>query len=98
MSAEGSYNVTINSPMGKQEGVLTLVVDGDSLSGKIASSQGEQEFEGGTIDGTTLRWSVNMTRPMPMQLDFDAVVDGDNISGNVKLGMMGNASFEGTRA
>ena len=39
-----------------------------------------------------------MTSPMPMTLEFAATVDGDKISGNVKLGAFGNASFSGTRA
>jgi hypothetical protein len=38
-----------------------------------------------------------MSKPMPMELQFSAVVDGDDISGKVKLGMFGNASFSGTR-
>ena len=35
---------------------------------------------------------------MPMTLEFSATVDGDNISGSVKLGAFGTASFSGTRA
>jgi hypothetical protein len=39
-----------------------------------------------------------MTSPMPMKLEFAAEVDGDAISGTVKLGAFGNATFSGTRA
>ena len=35
---------------------------------------------------------------MAMTLEFSATVDGDEISGNVKLGAFGNASLSGTRA
>ena len=38
-----------------------------------------------------------MTQPMPMTLEFSATVEGDEISGNVKLGGFGNASFTGAR-
>ena len=34
MSADGIWNCKINSPMGSQEGKMTLVTDGESLSGK----------------------------------------------------------------
>ncbi len=98
MSIAGDYKVTMNSPMGAQDATLTLAVDGDSLSGKIAGPQGTQEFDGGTIDGNALAWKINMTQPMPMTLEFDANVDGDAIKGNVKLGSFGNATFEGSRA
>ena len=35
---------------------------------------------------------------MAMTLEFSATVDGDSISGDVKLGAFGNASFSGSRA
>ena len=98
MSVDGDWKVTMNSPMGSQDATLTLKTDGGSLSGKIAGPQGTQEFEGGSAEGDTLAWKVSMTQPMPMELEFEATVDGDAIKGNVKLGAFGNASFSGSRA
>ena len=97
MSADGIWNCTINSPMGSQEGKMTLVTDGNSLSGKMDGPQGTQEFEGGTVEGNDLAWKMEMTSPMPMTLEVSASVDGDAISGNIKLGAFGDASFSGTR-
>ena len=76
---------------------MTLVTDGNSLSGKMDGPQGTQEFEGGTVDGNDLAWKMEMTSPMPMTLEVSASVDGDAISGNIKLGAFGDASFSGTR-
>ena len=45
-----------------------------------------------------LAWKASLTSPMPMTLEFSATVDGDSMSGNVKLGAFGNATFTGTRA
>lgn len=98
MSADGTWNCTINSPMGAQNATMTLVTDGNSLSGKMEGAQGTQEFSGGTADGDNLEWVIDVTQPMPMKLEVKATVDGDNISGNVKLGAFGDASFSGTRA
>ncbi len=98
MSADGDWNVTINSPMGAQQAVLTLQTEGSSLSGKMAGPQGTQEFGGGTVDGDALSWVVEMTSPMPMKLECTATVTGDAIEGNVKLGAFGDATFGGTRA
>jgi hypothetical protein len=97
MSADGSWSITINSPMGAQEATLTLVTDGASLSGTMAGAQGTQEFSGGSADGDNLEWVVEMTSPMPMKLEITAAVAGDDISGNVKLGAFGDATFSGTR-
>ena len=98
MSADGSWNVTINSPMGAQQATLTLATDGGSLSGTMAGAQGTQEFSGGTVDGDNLSWEIDMTQPMPMKLEITGTVSGDEISGNVKLGAFGNATFSGSRA
>lgn len=98
MSADGDWKVTVNSPMGSQDATLTLDSNGDSLTGKFVGPQGEQTFEGGVVVGNSLSWNIKMTQPMPMNLDFLAEVDGDNIGGSVKLGAFGDATFSGTRA
>ena len=66
MSADGSWNCTINSPMGAQQALMTLKTDGNSLSGKMEGAQGTQEFDGGTANGDNLTWKIEMTSPMPM--------------------------------
>ena len=98
MSADGTWNTTINTPMGAQNGTLTLSTDGGSLTGKMSGAQGELELQDGAVDGDTLTWKADMTSPMPMTLEFTATVSGDEISGTVKLGAFGDASFSGTRA
>ncbi len=98
MSADGTWNTTINTPMGAQNGTLTLSTEGGNLTGKMASPQGEMDIQDGAIDGDTLSWKADITSPMPMTLEFSASVDGDEISGTVKLGAFGDASFSGTRA
>ncbi len=98
MSADGTWNMTMNTPMGEQKGTLTLKSNGDVLEGKMEGGQGAQEIEDGKIDGNSLSWIINMTQPMAMKLEFSATVDGDGISGDVNLGAFGKATFSGTRA
>lgn len=98
MSADGTWKTTMNTPMGAQQGTLTLATSGNDLTGKLAGPQGEIAIEDGKVDGDNLTWKAKITSPMAMTLEFAAKVDGDDISGNVKLGAFGNASFSGTRA
>ena len=98
MSADGTWNTTMNTPMGAQNGTMELKTDGASLSGTLTSPQGTIELEDGTMDGDALTWKAAITTPMAMTLEFSATVDGDNMSGDVKLGAFGNATFTGTRA
>lgn len=98
MSADGTWNTTMNTPMGAQNGSLTLTTNGAELSGKMSSPQGEMAIENGTVDGANLAWKAAITSPMAMTLEFTATVDGDAITGTVKLGAFGEAEFTGTRA
>ena len=97
-SADGVWNTTMNTPMGAQKGTLTLASDGGTLTGTLSGAQGSIDLKDGMIDGDSLAWKADITQPMAMTLEFSATVSGDEISGNVKLGAFGNASFSGTRA
>ena len=97
MSADGNWKITINTPMGPQTVDAEITTSGDTFTGKTASPMGSQEVSG-KVDGDTLTWSSNITSPMPMTLEFTAKVEGDKMSGNVKLGAFGNAALSGVRA
>lgn len=98
MAADGTWNVTLNSPMGAQQATLTLATDGGTLTGKMGGPQGEIELTDGTVDGDNLAWKAELTQPMALTMEFTATVDGDAIEGKAKLGSFGEASFAGTRA
>ena len=97
-NVDGTWSVTTNTPMGPQQGTLTLAADGDKLTGNVSGAQGSLDIHSGAVDGNDVSWKVEMTSPMAMTLEFSGTVDGDSISGNVKLGAFGDATFEGTRA
>jgi hypothetical protein len=99
MAVDGIYNTEVATPMGKQTGKLTLKSSGNVLSGSLASSQGSVNFDGGKVDGNNVEFSVSISGPMgQMKLDYSGKVEGDNISGTVKLGQFGTAPFTGKRA
>ena len=76
--------------------VLLRTVDVPTVTGTVESEMGSQDITG-KVNGDNLTWSFDITNPMPMKLEFDAKVDGDKMTGNVKLGMFGNASLTGER-
>lgn len=98
MSFAGTWNTTINSPMGAQDGTLNLEQDGDTLTGAMVGAQGTINIEEGKVDGDTATWVANVTSPMPIKLEVEAKRDGDALTGSVKLGAFGTATLTGTRA
>jgi aerobic carbon-monoxide dehydrogenase large subunit len=98
MSADGNWNVTMDTPMGSQQMTITFVTDGGKLSGKLSGQQGDMEFTDGTVDGDNLAWTVKLEQPMPMEIETTATIDGDNLNGESKLGSFGTAKLTGTRA
>lgn len=96
MSADGNWKITISTPMGPQEVTAAITTQGDTFTGKSESPMGSQEISG-KVAGDTLTWSADITKPMPLTLDFEAKVDGDKMTGTVKLGAFGNAPLTGQR-
>ncbi|HEX7819257.1 MAG TPA: hypothetical protein VF463_01420 [Sphingobium sp.] len=96
MSASGNWRITLATPMGPQEMNATLQVDGEVLTGRMESPIGSEEING-TANGDKLAWTAKVTKPIPLDLTFDVKVEGDTLSGSVKLGMFGNAGLAGQR-
>lgn len=96
MSADGNWKITINTPMGAQEVNASITTSGDTFTGTTSGRMGDQKIEG-KVNGDTLTWSTNISQPMPMTLEFQATVNGDNMSGTVQLGAFGSAPLSGVR-
>ena len=94
---DGVWHTVANTPMGPQEGTLTLCGDGDALTGTMASSQGSLNIQDGKANGREATWKADITSPMPMTLEFSIKVEGDQMNGSVKLGAFGIATIKGVR-
>lgn len=98
MAFDGTYDLTINTPMGKQQAKLTLAQSGDDLTGSMEQGGDKTEIKNGKVSGDKASWDADVTKPMPLTLSFDASESGEGLSGNVKLGAFGNSTFEATKA
>ena len=99
MAVDGTWKLTVDTPMGVQEGTLVLSCAGNTLTGTQSAASGEgKPIEDGSVNGNNVSWKASISRPMPMTLEFSATVDGDSMTGTVKLGMFGSRGFSGIRA
>ena len=100
MSVAGTYDCIVKTPMGDQKGTLTVNpgADGASFSGGLSSDMmGSMDIASGSISGNTLSWQMKMTVPMPMDLDCEATIAGDALTGAIKAGAFGSMALTGTR-
>ena len=97
MTATGKWYVVIESLLGQQRREMTLEAASDSFTGSVTGPEGTNAIAG-NIAGDKLTWSDKTTSPMPLSLDFEVTLAGDEMAGVVKLGIFGKAKFMATRA
>jgi hypothetical protein len=98
MAVDGTYNVEIDTPMGKQESKLILKTEGDTVGGSMDSPMGTMEFSGGRVSGDEISWEMEISSPMgKINLEYNLKVSGDDISGQVKAGNFGSSPLQGKR-
>jgi hypothetical protein len=99
MAVDGTWKLTVNTPMGAQDSTLVISSSGATLTGTQSAGSSEgRPIDDGKVSGNTISWKASITRPMPMTLEFSGTVQGDKLDGSVKLGMFGTAPFTGVRA
>jgi hypothetical protein len=98
MSEDGTWNLTMETPMGERRSTLTLSTTGGKLTGQQEAEGNTTEIAEGTVSGNDVSWKVSITNPMPLTLTFNGTVNGDALTGSADTGMFGSFPFEGKRA
>jgi hypothetical protein len=99
MAVDGTWKLTVNTPMGAQESTLVVTSSGTIVTGTQSAGSGEgRPVDDLTVNGNDVSWKSSISRPMPMTLEFSGSVNGDTMTGSVKLGMFGKQPFSGVRA
>ena len=98
MAADGTWTLTMDTPMGERRSTLTLSTSGGTLTGKQEAEGNTTDITDGTVNGNDVSWKVAITNPMPLTLTFSGAVDGNSLTGTADTGMFGSFPFQGTRA
>jgi hypothetical protein len=98
MAVDGTWNLTMQTPMGERRATLVANSQGGTLTGKQSGDGGSTDLFEGTVSGNDVSWKISITNPMPLTLQFTGAVDGDKMSGKMSAGALGNWPFSGTRA
>jgi hypothetical protein len=97
MSFEGTWDLTIPSPMGSKTFRLEVRAEGGVLRGTSSANGETHPMTGLREDGGRLCWSMQMPRPMNVVLDVEVALDGDALAGSAKAGRMPLPNVRGER-
>lgn len=94
MSAVGTWQMTMQTPLGEQTPTITINDDG---TGSFDSPMGGSDLQNVVVDGDTVTFAADLKTPMgTFSLGFTATADGDTISGEVTT-PMGSIPVTGER-
>lgn len=94
---DGDWNMVLSTPVGPQEMLGHFETDGGKLSGYLRSAEGQQDFTG-TVEGNQIKFDLKVEKPMKLTLKYDILIEGNKLSGRVKMGIFGKAKLTGSRA
>lgn len=94
---DGDWNMVLKTPMGPQAMVAHFDTNGDAVSGYLEAPEGRQDFSGGVLSGSQLKFEMKVEKPMKITLKYDLAFAGDSVSGKCKMGMFGSAKVTGER-
>ena len=99
MSADGTWNLVMQTPIGERKITLVLKAQGAGLSGTMTNEEGNSTaiFDG-KGDGANVAFKAAIKVPMPLTLEFTGTVAGDKLSGKVSASGVGSWPFNGARA
>jgi carbon-monoxide dehydrogenase large subunit len=95
-SIDGNWKMVLSTPMGPQEMQGHFESEGQSLTGYLSSPEGQQGFSG-TVEGNKVKFDLKVVKPMKITLKYDLTVDGDKLTGRVKMGIFGTAKLTSDR-
>ena len=98
MSVTGTWNLTLNSPLGDQAARLDLHDTGGVLQGTLTGKGDPAPLQRAAYDGSVVSFAADADTPVGrLNLAFSGTVSGDSVAGKYQT-PFGAFDFSGTRA
>ncbi|MGW4893056.1 hypothetical protein ACWEQL_12455 [Kitasatospora sp. NPDC004240] len=97
MSVEGTWNLSVRTPIGTIRAVVELRERDGVLAGTARGTGEEVPLREIARDGDRLTWKQSITKPVRLNLAFDVTVDGDTLRGTSKAGRLPSSKVTGER-
>lgn len=97
-NVDGTWKLTVNSPMGQQNIDLNLATSGSELTGSLTGAMGSTEIKNGKVEGDSISFEAQITEPFAISITVTGDVAGDELKGQVKTQGFGSFPMKGVRA
>lgn len=94
---DGEWDTALATPVGKLQVKLSISTSEGRIRGTATQGEETVEFLNPVFRGSHLAWSLQITKPMRLNLRFEVFVDGDQMSGIVKAGILPASKLSGRR-
>jgi hypothetical protein len=97
MTVEGTWDLSISTPIGRITAVVELHRQDGVLTGAAHGAGEEVPLTDVVLDGDRLTWKQSVTRPLRLNLRFAVTVDGDYLAGTSTAGRLPASKVTGRR-
>lgn len=94
----GDWQMTVETPRGEMASEVHFDQDGENLTVTMVGPGGDEITGEGSVEGNEIEWTVTRSTPRgEMTMTYTGIVEGDTMSGEVKMGNFGSARWEAAR-
>lgn len=80
----GKWELTSETPRGMMTSTLVFEQDGTELKGTLEGQRGTVEFDGGTVEGNTISFTmVRSGQGRTFEMAYTGTVEGDTMNGTM---------------
>ncbi|MGA5218277.1 hypothetical protein ACPCAE_19730 [Streptomyces cinereoruber] len=97
MSVEGTWDLSLSTPIGRMTAVVELHERDAVLTGAAHGAGERVPLVDVVLDGDRLTWKQAVTKPLRLNLAFDVTVDGDSLRGTSRAGRLPASTVVGER-
>lgn len=96
-SYDGKWDITISTPVGKFNMVMIISTTDGVIKGTFYQGDETSDLADPSLQNGQLTWSLNIKKPMRLNLKFAVMANGDTLTGTAKAGLLPASNVVGTR-
>ncbi|MFD7017712.1 hypothetical protein [Streptomyces sp. NPDC059928] len=97
MSVEGTWDLSVATPIGKIEATVELLRRDGVLTGVALGASEEVALSDVALDGDRLTWQQSITKPIRLNPAFAVTVTSDTLTGTSRAGRLPASKVTGKR-